>query len=236
MNRQFLLASISSVAISLLSWNAGRADEVQLVNGDILTDATVVGLDEKHLKLKSNLLGDLTIERAKVRQIVLGKKPLTPAPTQNLPAVAPAAPAVKPLSLDELLKQIEGGKELTPTEALKQLEAAGGDPAQLAELKKNMALFAAPEVQAYFRQQVGGLLSGKLTVNDIRNEAIRARDETKAALKDLGPDVEAALSPYLGILENFINETAPKEVAPAPALEKPAAEQPAPVPAGKREG
>jgi hypothetical protein len=108
---------------------------------------------------------------------------------------------------------------------LKQLP--DGKSAELDELKKNLPLFAAPEVQDYFRKQVGGLLDGSITVNDVRQEAIRARDETKAAVKELGPDAEKALAPYLGILERFIRETDPKgqpgasPIVPDPATTPP---------------
>ena len=95
---------------------------------------------------------------------------------------------------------------------LKQLPS--GSAAELEKLKKQMPLLAAPEVQNYVNKLLGGLMSGSLSINDIRNEAIRARDETKAAIKDLGPEAEQALGGYLGILDRFIKETEPKSPPP----------------------
>jgi len=217
MKRTFVGVVGVGVALSalLLVQSAVCADEVQLVNGDQFT-ASILSLDAKQLKVKSELLGEMTIERAKVRQITLGERlPAKPAPAAT---PSPGAADKAPLSLDDLFKQLQkagGAAQLTPEAAIKQLEAVGGDPNALAELKKSMPLFAAPEVQAYFRKQVGGLLDGSLKIDDIRSEAIRVRNESKAVLKDLGPEAEAALAPYLGILEKFINETAPAAATPA---------------------
>jgi len=214
-----VLLSVGFVFSPLFSIeDAVRADEVELVNGDLFT-AKIISLDEKQLKVKSELLGELTIDRAKVRQITLGER-LPPAAAVGSRSLAPHTKntAAAPTSLEDLLKQLQksgGAAQLTPEEVIKQFEAAGGDAAELAELKKNMPLFAAPEVQAYFHKQVGGLLDGSLKIDDIRNEAIRARNETKAMVKDFGPEVEAALAPYLGILEKFINDTAPTAKSPA---------------------
>ena len=56
---------------------------------------------------------------------------------------------------------------------------------------------------------VGGLLSGRLTVNDIQVEAKSAADQLKELKRDLGEDAGGALDGYLAILENFLRETAP---------------------------
>jgi hypothetical protein len=163
----------------------------------------------------------VTIDRAKVAAILLTDRAPVVAPRSS-PQAAPLAsplpgqpPAAGPPSIEGLLKQLQGqagGKPVGPDDLLKQLEG-GGSP-ELDELKKNLPLIAAPEVQDYIRKQVGGLIDGSLTINDIRQEAIRARDETKAAIKDLGPDAEKVLAPYLGILEKFIRETEPKPQLP----------------------
>ena len=155
MNRAFstVLTRMGLVVSVILLPVAALADEVQLVNGDVLS-AIVVSLDAKQIKLKSELLGDLTIDRAKVRQITLGER-AKPA----LAATQPA-PASSSLPLSDLLKDLlkmGSPAQLTPEGVLKQFEAAGGDPSVLSELKKNLPLLASPEVQDYFRKQVGGL-------------------------------------------------------------------------------
>ena len=57
---------------------------------------------------------------------------------------------------------------------------------------------------------VSGLLSGRLTVNDIRAEAKSAVDQLKELKRDLGEDGGGAFDGYLAILENFLRETAPQ--------------------------
>lgn len=246
---------IPVVAFAIAASSASlRAETVELANGELLR-GTVISLDAKELKFKSESLGDVTIDRAKVSMILLthilppsySPRPkidpprtlipgsdgdVPPAadtrPTLSRPAgpkvivdppktpIPPGATSGQPSSVEDLLKQLQGGaggKPVSPDDLLKQLE--GGNSPELEEIQKNLPLLAAPEVQGYFRKQVGGLIDGSITVNDIRKEAIRARDETKAAVKDLGPDAEAALAPYLGILERFIRETEPKS-APTP--------------------
>ena len=68
---------------------------------------------------------------------------------------------------------------------------------------------AGPEANNKFNAMVGGLLSGRLTVNDIRAEAKSAADQLKELKRDLGEDGGWALDGYLAILENFLRETAP---------------------------
>jgi len=217
---QFTLV-VFGLPLSALLCSVVRGDEIQLVNGDVIS-AAVVSLDGNTLKLKSELLGDLTIDRAKVRQITLGER--LPAKSAGAAAAQHGAPGRLPAKpLGELLKDLQAGgaAQLAPDVIVKQFEAGGGDAGTVEELKKSLPLLASPEVQAYFRKQVGGLLDGSLNVDDIRREAIRARNETRAMLKDFGPEVGAALAPYLGILDKFIDETDPGK-QPAASSSRPA--------------
>jgi hypothetical protein len=69
---------------------------------------------------------------------------------------------------------------------------------------------------------VKGLTEGTLNVQDIRKEAMRAREEYRKTAKSLGPDGEKALNQALGgwidILDRFIRDSDPKvmkDTAPA---------------------
>ena len=76
---------------------------------------------------------------------------------------------------------------------------------------------AGPEANNKFNEMVSGLMSGRLTVNDIRAEAKSAADQLKELKRDLGEDAGGALDGYLAILEHFLQETAPPNVSsPAP--------------------
>jgi hypothetical protein len=172
------------LAIALAAPGLGWADYVQLVNGDML-HGRVLGLDEKQLRLESDVHGKLSIPRDKVVAITFGER-------KPVPAAVPAAPAASAGGLDDILQQLRAG--------------AGG-AGDAGELQKLMPLLSNPSAMKFFQDKVGGLKDGSLSVQDIRREAIRARDMVKD-LK-LGPDAEQALAPYLGILDRFIREADP---------------------------
>ncbi len=72
-----------------------------------------------------------------------------------------------------------------------------------------LPLLATPEASKYFNDTVKGLMSGTRSIGDLRKEAMRAREELKKATKGLGPDVDAAIAPYMQVLDGFIRETQP---------------------------
>jgi len=219
-------ASIFALSVAILFFPSlsSAGDAIQLANGDTVT-GHVVSLDEKQIKIKSDLLGELTIDRKNVRVIQLHdaapEKALENSIGPKAPAGAPpAAGNKKSASLDDLLKQLRTGGAGGPIDAealLKKLEAEGGNDPAIAELKKNMPLLGAPQVQGYVDKQLKGLIDGSLQIGDIRKDAIRARDETRKAIRDLGPGAEEALAPYLGILDKFIKETTPPAEKPVKA-------------------
>lgn len=210
------IALLGTLAMSGMLPPGAAADTVQLANGDTLS-GEVLSLDAKQLRVKSPILGEVTIARAQVHSIYLGDAVKTPV--AGAPAAKPAESG-KELTVEGILKQLGAGAGGHPSagagdDLLKQLQG-GVPPAELDKLKKQFPLLASPEVQAYFNKTVGGLLDGSLTLNDIRKEAMRARDETRDAIKDLGPEAEKALSGYLGILDQFIKETEPKPKSKKP--------------------
>jgi hypothetical protein len=68
---------------------------------------------------------------------------------------------------------------------------------------------AGPEANAKFDELAGGLLSGKLSVDDIRAEAKAAADQMRALKGQLGDEGMAGLDGYLAILDKFVAETPP---------------------------
>jgi hypothetical protein len=169
------------------------ADSVRLANGDLL-NGRVLSLDDTQLRLESDTLGQINIPRAKVVSITLG---------DPVPAVSGTAPKAGNLPAAS-----------GPESVLKQLQVTGVNPKDVGDIQKMFPLLATPEASTYFNNTLKGLLGGSMSVGDIRKDAVRARDELKKATKGLGPDVEAAVAPYLTILEKFINETQP---SPPPA-------------------
>jgi len=191
--------------------SAAAADTVQLTNGDTVS-GKVVSLDGQSLTLKSEALGDVKIPRDKIAAIMLGERVL-PAVVPPI-GVRPAdvKPAVKPLTAEPSVNDI-----------LKQIQSGGVDKSVTKGLEAELPLLANPEVKAYFNKTLGGLMTGDLSVSDLRKQAIDVRNQVKDLEKELGPEATQALSGYLGILESFIKETEPK-TATEPKASAPAAE------------
>lgn len=188
---------------------ASFADTVQLANGDNVS-GHVVSLDAKTLVLKSELLGEVKIDRAKIAAILLGNRPAPsaaqPAPARTSPAVpAPAGQSAAPGSAPAAPKTVD--------EILKQIQGSGVDPKLSKGLEGDFPLLATPEVRAYFDKTLGGLVSGDLSVSDLRQQAIDVRNQVKELEKELGPEATQALSGYMSILDKFIRESEPKKPA-----------------------
>jgi hypothetical protein len=201
MSRLSVAIFFTAFAISALPV---AADSVQLANGDLL-NGHVLSLDDKQLRLESETLGQVTIPRAKVVTITLGDGKAAAPDTTPKAGKPPAG--------------------LTPEGVLKQLQSGGVNAKDLADIQKMFPQLADPNASKYFTDTVQGLLGGTKSVDDIRKEAIRARDMAKKTLKGLGPDADAAIAPYLAILEKFIGETKPatppaKAKEPAPPAKK----------------
>jgi len=88
------------------------------------------------------------------------------------------------------------------------LRQLGANTNFIEQVRAQFLAAAGPEANQKFSAMVGGLLSGRLTVNDIRTEAKSAADQLKELKRDLGEDSGWALDGYLTILESFLRETA----------------------------
>lgn len=192
---------VAVALVAVLGVLPAAADSVQLANGDVIS-GKVVSLDDKTLKLESETLGQVNIPRVKIATITLGDA--RPPAVANIPAPGgqPSVPAVVPKP---------GLANVSPEGILKQLQSTGVGAKELSEVQKMFPLLASPEASSYFNDTLKGLMGGGKSIGDVRKDAIRARDELKKATKGLGPDVDAAVAPYLNILERFIGETQPTE-------------------------
>ena len=92
---------------------------------------------------------------------------------------------------------------------------------------------AGPEANDKFNELLGGLMSGKLTVDDIRAQAKSAADQLRALQRDSGEEAGFAANTYLAILDHFLKETAPP-VASATNSPAPGA-KPKPLPEAEKE-
>ncbi len=199
MSRLFAKYGTVLIIVSAIVVSSVSAETVELINGDVV-HGKVLSLDAKMLKLQSESFGELTIKRDRIASIHLVRR-------------KPASPSGRAKTKDASASILD--RAPSPDDVLKQLRADGGISAQdMKAVQQKMPLLAVPEVQNYVSERLGGLLTGRLNVMDIRKEAIDAVDQIKDIQKDLGPQA-GALNGYLSILENFIDETAPKSNSPA---------------------
>jgi hypothetical protein len=216
MNRPAILAVIAI----LLFGDPGnsRADSIELINGDLL-HGKVVSLDDVELRLISDIHGAVIIARDKVAVIGFGERKLVRPAAASVPDGTPDAQGVVRRTAPGDQSQVTATVPLTPLPAqdvLRQLRAQGLTAENIAELQKALPMLKEPAARRFFDEKVKGLTEGTINVQDIRKEAMRAREEYRKTAKSLGPDGEKALNQalggYLDILDRFIRDSAPKTV------------------------
>jgi hypothetical protein len=171
-------------------------DQIEMQNGDRYV-GQVLSLDAKSVVLQSAVLGTVRVARSKVAVITLGPAPATNSPALPVPAKAePALPAATAV-----------------TNAAPALRGLGANTNLIQQVQKQFLAGAGPEANDKFNELLGGLMSGKLSVEDIRAEAKTAADQLRALQRESGEEAGFAASTYLAILDHFLKETAPSGAA-----------------------
>jgi uncharacterized protein len=172
-----------------------QADQVELQNGDRFV-GQVLTLNSNTVVLQSEVLGTLRLPRHKVAVITLGAGSVTTSPALPLPTNSPVRP---PSALPT-----KSATNLSP--AFRQL---GASTNLIQQVQKQFLSGAGPEANNKFNELLGGLMSGKLSVEDIRAEAKTAVDQLRALQRESGEESGFANDAYLAILDHFLKETAP---------------------------
>jgi hypothetical protein len=212
---------------------AAPIDTVRLVNGDQLT-GRVLGVDADTIVLQSDVLGKVTLPRKQVAEIQMGQRRSTP--TGRSAVEQPGQPQPPRVSESTLIKELQARglpiktlselpglmpdvslpqSQQTPQDVIRQLRTRGISPGELDQVQGSVPLLAVPGVRAYFDHTLQGLITGRLDLHDLRQEAFKARDGLKDIQKDLGPN-GAALNGYLMILDNFLELTEGSTTTAAP--------------------
>jgi len=143
------------------------------------------------------------LPRSKVATIHLGAS----TPT----AAAPPAKTTNSLSL-ALLQGMTNEPALTNSSSL-DLAAAfrqlGTNSPLVQQVQSQFLGDAGPEANQKFNELLGGLMSGKLSLGDIRSQAKTAAEQIRAVRKDLGDDVGDVMDTYLAVLDGFLKQTEP---------------------------
>jgi hypothetical protein len=210
-----LLASFPLVA---------HADRLQLANGDEI-EGELLEVSGERVKFRHSILGTFTVPRQHIHAIELGKQ----RGGERIMADGSQAPPETPKEvIDRLInpdvkrqtvKTLERGhkRHATPQAAVEQLRQQGVDAKMMGQLHAMLPGFGSPEVQKHFQDRVNGLMSGSLSINDIRDEAIQVRDQLKELMDELGSDGQA-LGGYYGILDGFIQKTDPNAPRTVPGI------------------
>jgi hypothetical protein len=182
--------SVVAVAVLLFAPES-RADQIEMQNGDRY-NGKVLLLTNDVMVLQSEVLGTITIPRAKVARIALGKSATNSAAKAretNPSSTTSVTPATNSLTT-ELASLRKSGVAASDAENVKQQFLADADPA----------------AKAKFDEMLGDLTSGKMTIGDLRVQAKSAADQLRGLKKELGPEAEPTLDGYLAVLESFLRE------------------------------
>ncbi|HWX19584.1 MAG TPA: hypothetical protein VN578_06725 [Candidatus Binatia bacterium] len=191
--RKTILLSSLGLAVTVLFANA---DQVEMQNGDRYV-GKVLSLNSDTLVLQNEILGTVRLPRAKVAAINLG--------------ASIAAGAKRQLQLTNTLSHAPalGLTNQTSPDLAASFRQLGTNNPLIQQVQTQFLSDAGPEANKKFNELLGGLMSGKLSVTDIRAEAKSAAEQIRAVRKDLGEDAGGVIDGYLAILDSFVKETEP---------------------------
>jgi hypothetical protein len=176
-----------------------RADQLQMLNGDHYT-GKILSLSSNSIVFESDVLGKVTLSREKVAAMNFGVNAATNTPT---------APRI----VTATNRLVRANTNLAT--ALRN----GTNTATIEQIRQQMLTGTTPEANQKYDEVLGGLMSGKLGVNDIRDQAKTAIGQINKLKQEMGPQADPMLDAYLDILEKFVNEAepaAPTKPLPAP--------------------
>ncbi len=164
-----------------------QGDQVQTTTGDRYT-GNIITFTNSMLVLKSDVLGLIRIPRAKLASVSFGNVPVS-SNAQPMKAVSVPANA------------LDGDVDKDTQKMLARLQSHTN---LMVGVQSKFLGDAGAEANNKFSQMVSGLLSGNLSVGDIRAEAAAAASQLRAAKKELGEESSFAVDSYLAILDRFL--------------------------------
>ncbi|HUZ05978.1 MAG TPA: hypothetical protein VMV89_00665 [Candidatus Paceibacterota bacterium] len=174
-----------------------RADEVEMQNGDRYF-GKVLSMSADSVALDSEILGKINLPRKNVASLSFGTNALAPKMKSNIAHVS--APTNLPAAASH---SAVAGTNVDLSAAIRSLVA----DTNLAGNIRDQMLAGSPEATAKYDAMVSGLLSGSMSMDDLRREAQSDADQLRALKRDLGPDAGDSLDGYLDVLDDFLNES-----------------------------
>ncbi len=210
--RNFIHPGFLSAAMAGLFALPLKADLLELTNGDHYR-GTVISMTLSNLEFQSEIQGRVTLPRDKVAKITFRE------PQISKPVAVTPPPTAAPI----ILSGTNSGPANEVNAVVKQMREQGLDPKLVNQVQEQIFGKASPEAAQKFNETMDGLLSGKLSIQDIRAQAQNSISQIKAARSELGEDAGGMLDGYLAILEKFVQETGPSagnSPSPQPAPSK----------------
>ena len=186
-----------SCAVVLLSFALPWvwADQVEMQNGDRYV-GSVLSLNTNTLVLQNDVLGTVRLPREKVALITLGST----LPTGATPLPSPAAGKVRAPS---------AARAAAVTNLSPELRELAGHTNLIRQIQRQFLGDAGPEANQKFDELLNGLMTGKLTMDDLRAQAQSAADQLRALKREGGEDPGFATDTYLAILDQFLKTSPP---------------------------
>jgi hypothetical protein len=181
-----------------------------MLNGDRYV-GRVVSLGADTLVIQSEVLGTLKLPRAKISTITLSS---AADKITNSVRIAPAMVRSNNLAKTSMALRTNASPDFAAT--MKEL---GGSSNMVQQIQQQLLGGAGPEAQAKFNDLLGGLLSGKLNLDDLRAEAKSTLAQARSARKELGEENSSMLDSYMAILDSFLRETE-QDAAPTNGVPK----------------
>ena len=203
---------LSGIILMFVAAPRLRADLVEMQNGDRYA-GKVLSVSADTVVLESEMLGKINVPRKKVASLMIGTNAATPntatniarvSVSTNLPTAAPAAALAN-----------------TNVDLSAALRRLGANTNFVAQIRQQM-LTGSPEAAGKYDEMVNGLMSGELNLNDLRREAKSNADQLRELKRDLGPEAGDSIDAYLGVLDNFLKETAAEPASATPQPKSPA--------------
>jgi hypothetical protein len=177
------------VAGSLLYFPfCAKGDQVEMQNGDRYS-GKVLSYTNNVILLTNDFAGTITLPRTNVSRVLIGTVPSGPAaaPKAESAVVLPKLPTN---SLAGVITSLD--KSSTADQAAKVKQDLLGD--------------ANPAAKAKFDEMLGDITSGKMSLGDLRAQAVSAATQLRQLKKELGPQSDDTLDGYLTVLESFIGQ------------------------------
>jgi hypothetical protein len=200
-----LLFARSGMILPLIAALALRADVLEMQNGDRYS-GKVMSVSSDSVVLTNEVLGKVTVPRGNVASLSIGTNAVAPGMPANLAqAVSTNLPAMTvPAALTNTNVNLSA--------AFRQL---GANTNFVGQVRQQM-LAGNPDAVRKYDEMVNGLLSGQLSVSDLRQQAQAAAAQLRDLKRELGPEADASLDGYLQVLDSFIKETASEPANAAP--------------------